>query len=99
VYLQIRVNIWSNDFFNAVDMHDGRAVINQIGIIVVLAIGLMTAAAFQIDLKMAVQGGWRRALTHRLIDRWLGRGTHYQLRFLARPTTTPTSASPTIPSR
>ncbi len=82
VYLQIRVNIWSNDFFNAVDARDGRGVLNQIGVVVVLALGLMAAAAYQIDLKMAVQGGWRRALTHRLIDRWLGRGTHYQLRFL-----------------
>ncbi len=84
VFLQIRLNIWSNDFFNAVDARDSAAVLHQILVVVVLAVGLMAAAAYQIDLKMAVQGNWRRALTHRLIDRWLDRGTHYQLRFLGK---------------
>ena len=84
VFLQIRLNIWSNDFFNAVDARDGHGVLAQILIVAGLAVGLMAAAAYQIDLKMAVQGGWRRALTHRLIDRWLGRGTHYQLHFLGK---------------
>ncbi len=81
VLLQLRLNLWSGDFFNAVDARDGTAVLRNVGVFLVLAVGLMAAAAYQIDLKMAVQGEWRRALAHRLMDRWLDRGTHYHLRF------------------
>ena len=82
VFLQLRLNISSNDFFNAVDQRDGAAVARNVGVFVLLGAGLMAAAAYQIDLKMAVQGGWRRALTHHLVNRWLDRGTHYLLRHL-----------------
>ncbi|MBL8836725.1 MAG: ABC transporter ATP-binding protein/permease, partial [Alphaproteobacteria bacterium] len=89
VFLQLRLNIWSHDFFNAVDTRDTAAVARGVVVFLVLAVGLMGAAAWQIDLKMAIQGGWRRALSHRLLNRWLDRGTHYQLRFMGEPTDNP----------
>jgi putative ATP-binding cassette transporter len=81
VLLQLRLNLWSRDFFNAVDARDAASVLRNVVVFVALGIGLMAAAAWQIDLKMAVQGEWRRALAHALIDRWLDRATHYHLRF------------------
>jgi putative ATP-binding cassette transporter len=81
VFLQLRLNLWSRDFFNAVDVRDGAAVLNNVGVFLALGVGLMAAAAYQIDVKMAVQGEWRRALAQHLIERWLDRATHYHLRF------------------
>ena len=81
VFLQLRLNLWSRDFFNAVDARDAAAVLRNVGVFLALAVGLMAAAAYQIDLKMAVQGEWRRALAQHLIERWLDRATHYHLRF------------------
>ncbi len=79
--LQLRLNIWFGDFFNALDLRAGGAILGHLAIFTLLVLGLMAAAAAQIYLKMALQIGWRRWITHRLIGRWLHHDHSYVLRF------------------
>jgi putative ATP-binding cassette transporter len=79
--LQLRVNLWLGDFFNALDSRVGSALIRDAAIFVLVALGLMLAAAAQIYFKMALQIGWRRWITRRLARPWLDHGHNYLLRF------------------
>jgi putative ATP-binding cassette transporter len=79
--LQLRLNLWLGDFFNALDAHAGAHLWRDLGVFALLALGLMVMAAAQIHLKMSLQAGWRTWLTERLIGRWLDHGHSYVLRF------------------
>lgn len=82
VLVQIQLNLWSRDFFNAVEARQGMVVLRLFALFVALIIAFMALAAWQIRLRMMLQGEWRRWLTHRLIDHWLTDGAHYRLRFV-----------------
>lgn len=79
--LQLRLNIWLGDFFNALDARAGSRLSYQLLVFIVLALGLMGTAGAQIYLKMDIQIGWRRWIARRLIGRWLDRGHAYTLHF------------------
>lgn len=79
--LQLRLNLWIGDFFNAIDTRIAASLLRDLGIFIAIALGVMTAAAGQLILKMAIQIGWRRWITERLIARWLRHGHSYALRF------------------
>jgi putative ATP-binding cassette transporter len=80
-FIQLHLNLWLGDFFNALDAHAGAHLWRDLGVFVLLALGLMATAAAQIHLKMSLQAGWRAWLTERLIGRWLDHGHAYVLRF------------------
>lgn len=75
------MNLWLGDFFNALDSRVGGALVRDAAIFVLVALGLMLAAAAQIYFKMALQIGWRRWITRRLTRPWLDHGHNYLLRF------------------
>jgi putative ATP-binding cassette transporter len=79
--LQLRLNLWLGDFFNALDAHAGARIWRDLGVFVALALGLMATAAAQIHFKMGLQAGWRRWITQHLVGRWLDHGHAYKLRF------------------
>lgn len=79
--LQLRLNQWLGDFFNALDVHAGGRPWHDLGMFAALALGLMASAAGQIWLKAQLQASWRRWLTLRLARHWLDRGHAYLLRF------------------
>ncbi len=72
--LQLRLNIWLGEFFDAIDAHVAAAVWRGVFIFFALAGGLMLIGAAQLFLKAALQIGWRTWMTEQLIDRWLVRG-------------------------
>lgn len=82
--LQLRLNLWLGDFFNALDVHAGGRLWHDIAIFVMLAVGLMVTAASQIWLKARLQSNWRGWLTLRLLGHWLNHGHAYLLRFQDR---------------
>jgi vitamin B12/bleomycin/antimicrobial peptide transport system ATP-binding/permease protein len=82
IAVQIRFNWWNADFFNALEKRDDAAFLYQILTFVVLASASMAVTVFQLYLKQALQLRWRRWLTHRLTQRWLHNGLHYQLNFI-----------------
>lgn len=79
--LQLRLNLWLGDFFNALDAHAGARVARDLGVFAALAFGLMATAAAEIHFKMGIQAGWRRWITQRMVARWLDHGHAYALRF------------------
>jgi len=82
IAIQIRFNWWNADFFNALEKHNQGAFFHQILTFVVLAAASMAVTVFQLYLKQSLQLRWRRWLTHRLTQRWLHNGLHYQLNFV-----------------
>ena len=79
--IQIRFNLWSRDFFNALEQRDWNAFLGVLGMFVLLAGTSMIVAVYQVYLKQLLQLRWRRWLTANLVDRWLENGRHYQLNF------------------
>ena len=80
--IQIKINLWNKDFFNALEAHDWNAFIGVMGMFTLLAGSSMVVAVYQVYLKQLLQLRWRRWLTARLVSGWLENGRHYQLGFL-----------------
>ena len=79
VLIQIRLNLWNRDFFNALESRAGEAFRAQILIFLGFAVLSMAAAVFQLYVKQLLQLRWREWLTRHLLDAWLHDGRHYQL--------------------
>lgn len=79
VIIQIRLNSWNRDFFDALDKRNAHAFQHQIIVFLVLAALSMTAAVYQLYLKQLLQLAWREWLTRRLTEAWLRDCRQYQL--------------------
>ncbi|MFC7543832.1 ABC transporter ATP-binding protein/permease [Siccirubricoccus deserti] len=82
IAIQVRFNIWNRDFFNALETRDRAAFFGQMGLFLVLTLGSMATAVFQLYVRQLLQLHWRQWLVLRLQHRWLEDGRHYQLNFL-----------------
>jgi len=82
IAVQIRINLWNKDFFNALEAHDWDAFIGTMWIFAALASSSMGIAVYQVYLKQLLQLRWRRWLTARLVEGWLANGHHYQVNFI-----------------
>jgi putative ATP-binding cassette transporter len=80
--VQVRFNLWNRDFFNALENRDRVAFFGQMWMFGLLLGLAMVAAVAQLWARQALMLGWRRWLVHRLQNRWLENGRHYQLNFL-----------------
>ncbi len=79
VGIQIRMNLWNRDFFNALENRDGAAFNWQIIIFLGLAALSMSVAVYQLYVKQLIQLRWREWLTRHLLEMWLREGRQYQL--------------------
>jgi vitamin B12/bleomycin/antimicrobial peptide transport system ATP-binding/permease protein len=80
--VQIRLNIWNKDFYNALEARDWNAFLGIMGLFAFLAAAAMGIAVYQVYLKQLLQLRWRRWLTSKLVSAWLENGRHYQLNFI-----------------
>lgn len=80
--IQVRLNLWNRDFFNALGARDWNAFLGVMGMFALLAGASMSVAVYQVYLKQVLQLRWRRWLTARLVNAWLENGRHYQLNFI-----------------
>ncbi|MGK7867765.1 ABC transporter ATP-binding protein/permease [Falsiroseomonas sp. E2-1-a20] len=80
--VQVRFNLWNRDFFNALENRDRVAFFGQMWMFSLLLVLAMFAAVAQLWARQALMLNWRRWLVHRLQNRWLEHGRHYQLNFL-----------------
>ena len=80
--IQIRLNLWNRDFFNALDARDWHEFLGIMGMFAFLAAASMGTAVYQVYLKQLLQLRWRRWLTTKLVGSWLENGRHYQLNFI-----------------
>ncbi len=80
--VQYRLNIWTRDVFNAVELKDPEALLRQALLLLpltVLTVGLAVIAVYG---RMTMQRTWRRWLTEHLIGRWVDHGRYYQLNLI-----------------
>lgn len=81
VYLTIRLNTWSKDFFNAMESKDADAFMYQLGLLFALAaIGLFLYANQKFLCDKAVQM-WRGWLSENYTERWLTTKLYYRAVF------------------
>ncbi len=79
VYINVRINTWRNDFYNALQDYDERQFFYQLLIFAVLAGLFIVFAVYQLYLQQMLQIRWRRWLTRRYLDGWLGERAYYRM--------------------
>ena len=89
VWINVRLNSWRNDFYNALQEYDRAAFFTQIGIFAALAGAFVLMAVYQTYLQQVLQIRWRRWMTDRYLHEWLKDQTYYRLQLGADPTDNP----------
>jgi len=89
VYINVRLNEWRNDFYNALQNYDEKAFFYQLLIFSALAATYIICAVYQIYLQQMLQLRWRRWLTRRYLDGWLGERAYYRMQLAGAGTDNP----------
>src|SRR6266851_1130805 len=89
VCINVRLNSWRNDFYNALQEYDRAAFFTQIGIFAALAGAFVLMAVYQTYLQQVLQIRWRRWMTDGYLHEWLKDQTYYRLQLGADPTDNP----------
>jgi putative ATP-binding cassette transporter len=79
VFLNVLLNDWNRQFFNALQNYDEAAFIPLLLRFTVLALIWITVAVYRLYLRQMLQIRWRRWMTERYLGRWLGDRTYYRL--------------------
>lgn len=87
--VQLLLNLWNRNFFDALERRDAHAVWDQIALFVPLAAGSILLAATSVWGRMTAQRGWREAVTRHVIARWLTNDRYRRLNGLMRGTENP----------
>ena len=74
LFLQVLLNAWNRNFFDALERKDGAALWEQARIFLPLAAGSIALAAASVWGRMTTQRGWREALSRHVIGKWLANG-------------------------
>jgi len=82
ILLQIWINVWNKDFFDAVEHRNWSAFFRQMMIFAAIVVISMATMASHLTIKRRLQYSWRRWLSERTVDHWLESGRHYQLGFV-----------------
>ncbi|MBL8673558.1 MAG: ABC transporter ATP-binding protein/permease, partial [Rhodospirillales bacterium] len=82
VYIQVQVNLWNADFFNALERKATSEFLRQGALFLGWLTLCVVVSMAQLHLRMNLQVGWRRWMTRKVLKRWVDSGRHYQLGFL-----------------
>ncbi len=69
--MQVRLNLWNRDFFNALGRRDGHALWYQVQLFVPLAAFSILLTATSVWGRMTATRTWRAALTRLVLQQWL----------------------------
>ena len=72
VGVQYLLNLWNRAFFNALEGHNGPAVLITGLLFPILAIASVGMWGLAVKLRLATQRGWRAWLDNDVTTRWLG---------------------------
>ena len=87
--LQVLLNLWNRNFFNALERRDAHALWVQAQLFVPLAAASIALAATSVWGRMTAQRGWREALTRNIITAWLENDRFRRLNGLVKGTENP----------
>ena len=79
VYINVRLNVWRNAFYNALQKLDANEFFHQLLIFSILAGFYVVMAVYAFYLTQLLQIRWRRWLTHRYLRTWLADRAYYRL--------------------
>ncbi|MBV9824767.1 MAG: ABC transporter ATP-binding protein/permease [Alphaproteobacteria bacterium] len=79
VWLNVRLNAWNNDFYNALQNYDWGGFWRQFAIFGGIAVALIIVAVYQLYLRQILQIRWRRWLTDRFLKAWLDKQAYYRM--------------------
>jgi putative ATP-binding cassette transporter len=79
VALAIRLNLWSADFFDALERRSMDRFLTQIGIFALIVTGAVLAHAFHMVARRRLNIAWRAWVTQRVIGDWMAEARHYQV--------------------
>ena len=71
VGLNVRLNTWNNDFYDALQQYNWPEFWHQFAIFAILAFSLIVVAVYSLYLRQILHIRWRRWLTDRFLRRWL----------------------------
>lgn len=86
VAINVRLSIWSNAFFDALQARDLKAFWHQVGVFCGLALVFIVVAVYRMVLQQKLTMRWRSGLTGALLALWLRRGAAYRLQLGGRRT-------------
>ena len=89
VYINVLINKWQNSFYNALQDKDMTAFYALIWQFCLLAAVFIVCAVYQLYLNQMLQIRWRRWLTDRYLDEWIGGRTYYRMQLTDRGTDNP----------
>ena len=89
VYVNVLVNDWFRQFYNALEQRDAGSFPNLILYFSVLAVVYIVAAVYRIYLTQMLEIRWRTWLTDRYVSRWLDNQAYYRLELQNRGTDNP----------
>src|SRR5712672_927014 len=81
VWLNVRLNSWNNDFYNALQEYDWPKFWWQFAIVGMIAASLIVVAVYQQYLRQILQIRWRRWMTERYLKDWLADQAYYRMQF------------------
>ena len=82
IAVQVRLNLWNRDFFDALDKRDHDRFLSQMTLFVVLAVAGTAAAVLQLYARQTLQVWWRDWLVRHLHRRMLADSAHYRMQFV-----------------
>jgi putative ATP-binding cassette transporter len=82
VALDVLLNLWNNQFYNALQDKNWDVFVYQLSYFCVLAVMYIGLAVYQLYLNQWLQIRWRRWLTDIYLRRWLEASTHYRMQLV-----------------
>jgi putative ATP-binding cassette transporter len=89
VWINVRLNAWRNDFYNALQNYDEAEFFYQLALFAVLAGAFIALFVYALYLQQMLQIRWRRWMTEVYLREWLSDKTYYRLQLKGDATDNP----------
>jgi putative ATP-binding cassette transporter len=89
VGLNVRLNTWNNDFYDALQQYNWPEFWRQFAIFGIIAFSMIVVAVYSLYLRQILHIRWRRWLTDRFLHKWLEDQSYYRMQLNQATTDNP----------